>query len=61
MRLNKPIKDFTEEEVKDICKFIRLFPSKDETKECTYGFITCHFADGKFCNRKPIKDWNSKQ
>jgi len=31
MRLNKPIDKFRKEEVKDICKFIRLYPNKDET------------------------------
>lgn len=61
MKLNKPINEFKKEEIKDICKFIRLFPENDKTKPCDYGWVTCHFAGGKHCDRRPIEEWESDE
>ena len=56
MRLSKPIKDFNKFEVLCICRFLRnQFGLLD--KKCDLQFVTCHFAEGKFCERKEVINW----
>lgn len=35
--------------------------AENNKKECNFGFVTCRFANGQYCDRRPIKEWKEQQ
>ena len=50
MRLAKPINDFNEEEVKEICDTVyKIHPGLLIPKLCKLSYYECHFVGHQFC------------